>query len=327
MRKLINRVALLVTASCLLILAIIYVVASNRNGTPSNISPTPSASVNTNVSDVPGVIEVPVDAIPTSEGHLWRISSDSNRQLAQCFTRERITFTGLHTLNYANDIPGAQASVSWVTGVIAPSNYFSSAVQLCVTGADRTSDLTELTPGGSSASATTATNGPTRGYATATGVDGMMLLTFWTQPGAPAIAPSPANVMGFRALALYKLAKMGVKVPEVVACQMVAERPIARVPSEVLAMIKAKYANLAPISILSQITGVVDVRAESVAPHLCLYSDGRQVAYVGKVPTSATQAIEVAVKHQPDRVAGGTNSFVMFAKIPTKGWIIVDEWG
>lgn len=302
-------------------------MASNRSGTSATTSATPSASVNTNVPDVPGVIEVPVGAIPTSEGHLWRITSDSNKQLAQCFTREKIIFTGLHALNYANDIPGAQASVSWVTGVIAPPNYFSSAVQLCMTGGDRTSDLTGLTPGDPGASATTATNGPTHSYATSTSVDGMMLLTFWTQPGAPVMSPSPANVMGFRAVALYKLAIMGVKMPEVMACQMVAERPIAKVPSEVLTLIKDKYADLAPVSILSQITGVVDVRAESVAPHICLYSDGRQMAYVGKVPTSATQAIEVAVKHQPDRVTGGTNSFVTFAKIPTKGWIIVDEWG
>ncbi|GEM_PF-3598786 len=329
MRKTLIRISFVLVAGCLLAFIVLHGIATNRHISSSDIkaSARPSSSVSS-VSDVSGVVEVPVNVIPTSEGHLWHIASNSNVELAQCLIQGRISFTGLHTLNYANDIPGAQASVSWITGVIAPPDYFTSAIQHCMTGADHPSNLTELTPGDSvtsPTSETSATNGSLRSYATAASVNGMMLLTFWTQPGAPVISPSPANAMGFRAVSLYKLAAAGAQSPEVVACQMVRERPIAKVPPEVEALVNARYAKLAPIKILYQYAGVVDVRAESVTPHICIYSDGRQAAYTGKVPASATEAIEVDVQHAPSPPTGTVETFLMLAKIPNQGWVVVDE--
>lgn len=334
MRKSIIRVSLLLVVASLLTFVVLNVLSSNRNNHSVSASPHPTASTSTSTSpdvpDVPGMPVVSVDAIPTSGGNLWRIASDSNKELVRCLTQERIIFIGLHTLDYANDIPGAKASVSWVTGVINPPEYFTSAIQHCATGADHASNLTELTPDGSVTSPTSetiATNGSLRSYATATGINGTMLLTFWTQPGVPVITPSPANAIAFRAVALYKLAALGVTDPEVVPCQIVRERPIAKVPSEVGALIKTRYAKLAPVKILYQYAQEVDIRAESVTPHICVYSDGRQVAYAGKVPTSATEAIQVDVKHAPSPPTESVESFLTFAKIPGQGWIIVDEWG
>ncbi|OIQ63510.1 hypothetical protein GALL_549500 [mine drainage metagenome] len=170
-----------------------------------------------------------------------------------------------------------------------------------------------------------AISGLNRSYATAAKVDAKMLLTFWTQPGAPAISPSPANAMGFRALALYELAAMGVTNPEVIACPSTAVGPVVKVPPEVIAIIKVRYAKLAPLRISNQWSNAVDVKAESVTPHICVYADGRQVSYYGKVPTNATQAISVLVDHAPWPITGGTNTFVRLALIPNQGWIVIDE--
>ncbi|OIQ65804.1 hypothetical protein GALL_526350 [mine drainage metagenome] len=332
MSKTIIRISLSLVVVAALVFALLNVFSSNRNSRSVSASPHPSTSTNTSppIPDVLGMPVVPVDAIPTVGGHVWRIVNDSNKELARCLTSERINFVGIHTLEYANDIPGAQASVSWITGSNAPSGYFTSAIQQCTIGADQPRDLTELTPDDSVTSPTSetmATNGSLRSYATGTSINGTMLVAFWTQPGAPVISPSPANAIAFRAVALYKLAALGVMNPEVVACKMVAERPIVKTPPEVAALIKAKYADLAPVTILSKYTGAVDVRAESVTPHICVYSDGRQVEYSGKVPTSATEAIVVGVQHASRPLTGGTDSFVTAAKIPTSGWVIVDAWG
>lgn len=329
MRKAIIRISISLVVVSALVFALFNVFSSNRNSHSVSASPHSSTSTNTSppVPDVLGMPVVPVDAIPTSGGHVWRVVDDSNKELAQCLTSERINFVGIHTLDYANDVPGAQASVSWITGFNAPSGYFTAAVQHCVIGVDRPRELNEYAPGDFDNSESMAITGLNRSYATAAKVDVKMMLTFWMQPGAPSIAPSPANAMGFRALALYKLAAMGVMNPEAVACKMVAERPIVKTPPEVATLINAKYANLAPVTILSKYTGAVDVRAESVTPHICVYSDGRQVEYTGKVPTAATEAIVVGVQHVPRPLTGGTDSFVTAVKIPTKGWVIVDDWG
>lgn len=334
MRKRVIRLSLLVVVAALLVFSILYVIAASHNGHSASASP--STSTSTNVPDVRGVADVSIDAIPISGGHPWRINSNSNQELAQCLTRERINFTGVHTRDYVNGVLGARASVSWISGVIAPPEYFTSAIQLCLTGVVRTSDATGANAGDFfDASATMVTNGRIRSYATAaranqmgtTGIPGTMILAFWTQPDAQLISPSPASVMAARAIALYKLAALGVNEPDVVTCPTVAERPITKVPPAVLTIIKAKYAKLAPVKILYQYTAVVDVRAESVTPHICLYSDGRQVAYSGKVPTSATQALVVDVQHAPSPPTESVENFLMLAKIPTQGWIIVDEWG
>lgn len=330
MKKTLTRLSILVVVVSLLAFAIVNVLSSNRKGHSINAS----TSTVTKVPDVAGVAETSIDVLPISGGHPWRINSNSNLELAQCLTRERINFTGVHTRDFVNGVAGARANVSWISGVIAPPNYFTSAIQFCLTGADRTSDAIGVNAGDFfDASATVTAKGRIRSYATAarademgtTGIPGIMVLAFWTAPGAPLISPSPASVIAARAIALYKLAAMGVNEPEVVACQGGAERSIAKAPPEVVTLINGRYAKFAPVTILRKFTAVVDVRSESATPHICIYSDGRQVAYTGKVPTSATQAIEVAVHHAPWPPTENVLNFVMLAKIPTKGWIVIDE--
>lgn len=318
----------------LLTFASVYVIAAHRDSPSVSSSPRPSPTSLASVPDVAGVPDVSIDVLPISGVNPWRINSISNRQLAQCLTHERIDFIGVNSREYVNNILGAHASVSWISGVIAPPDYLTSAIQLCAAGADRTSEAIGVNVGDFfDASATMAASGRVRSYATAaradqwgtTGIPAVMILAFWTQPGAPMMSPSPASVVAARGVALYKLAALGIANPAVVSCRVIRERPGAKVPSEVEALIKARYAKLAPITILSKYTAQVDLRAESVTPHICVYSDGRQVAYTGKVPTLATQAIELDVHHAPWPPTENVENFVMLAKIPTKGWVVINE--
>lgn len=318
MKKSIVSILLLVVVSSLLVITVVYLVGSNRNA--GSISASPHPTINVNVSDVP------VDAIPAFSGHMWRIASDSNKQFVQCFTAQKIKFAQVRTLNYRNDIPDAQANISWIQGINAPPDYFTLATQHCLAGAGQVSNSIGVNTGNfSDLSALTATNGSNFSYATAVSADNMLVLTFWMQPSAPVMSPSPASVMAARAIALYNVAKMGVRDPKIVSCQYVAQRPKAKVPSELLTLVNAHYAKLAPVTVLGKLTGVVDVSAESTAPHICVYSDGVQVAHSGKIPPAATAAISVAVEHAPDPVTSNVFNTLLLARIPNKGWVTVDE--
>jgi hypothetical protein len=337
MGKSIVRTILLVAAGCFLVFLIVMVVGaiffglsssvSSKSGPVTSASATPSAgvSVDPNPTISAFVSDVPVGAIPTTGIQDWRVASNSNRQLAQCISDQRINFAQVRSLNYTNGVPGAQASVSWIGGINAPPDYFTSAIQHCAAAADQPTNLTEMFPGAGEASAMMSLKGNVRSYATAASVDGLMALAFWTQPDAAELSPSPASSMAARAIALYKSSRLGVRDPKVMECPIVRERPIVPLPAEVGALIRTKFAALAPIRILDKYTSSIGIQAESVTPHICLYSDGRQVEYAGKVPTTATEAVMADVGHAPDPVFGNNETFVWWAKIPNRGWILFDE--
>jgi hypothetical protein len=337
MGKSIARTILLVIAGCFLVFLVVVVlggaffglsISIRSSSSPAiSLSATPSASLNVdpNPTISPFVSDVPVGAITTKGIQDWRVASNSNRQLAQCLADERINFAQVRTLNYTNGIPGAQASVSWIEGINAPPDYFTSAIQHCAAAADQLTNLTEMFPGDGEASATMSLNGNVRRYATAAGIDGLMVLAFWTQPDAAEISPSPASSIVARAIALYKASQLGVRDPKLVQCLIVRERPIVPLPAKVRALIRTKFATLKQVRILDKYTSSIGIEAESVTPHICLYSDGRQVEYAGKVPTTATEAVMADVEHAPDPVFGNNETFVWWAKIPNKGWILFDE--
>ncbi|HUW77967.1 MAG TPA: hypothetical protein VMV52_04375 [Candidatus Nanopelagicaceae bacterium] len=317
MRKATTRFSAMAVGGGLLVILVVYLIGFNRNDSLTRTSPSPTISSY--------VANVPVGAIPTSGGYLWRVASNSNQQTAQCLTKQRIRFGEVRTLNYTNDVAAAQANVSWIQGVNAPPDYLTSALQFCLAGSDQARESIGVNAGNFDASSTTAAEGDIYSYATATSVDGLMVLTFWVQPGASMMSPSPASVMAARAVAQYKLAQEGVSNPEVVACHSVGPLPKAKIPPEVMNLLEAKYEKLAPYKILSQYTVAVDVRAESVTPHICVYSEGQQIAHYGVVPATATQAIEVSTEHAPWPPTFERTSIVVVAKTPTEGWKIVSE--
>jgi hypothetical protein len=320
MRKAPARFSAMVIGGGLLVGLVVYLIGFDRNVPLAGTSPNPSPTINAYVSNMP------VNAIPTSGGHLWRVASNSNKQVAQCLTAQRINFSQVRTINYVNDVPGAQANVSWIQGFNAPPDYFTSALQLCLAGSGHAKDSIGVNVGNfNSPSATTSTKGETYSYATATGVDGLMVLTFWVQARASVISPSPASAMAARTVALYRLAQIGVTDPKIVACHSLGPLPAAKILPAVMILIQARYEKLAPYRIESQYARVVDVRAESVTPHICIYPAGQQIAYHGNVPATATQAIQLLIKHAPDPLAFERTSVVVVAKMPNSGWAIVSE--
>jgi hypothetical protein len=108
---------------------------------------------------------------------------------------------------------------------------------------------------------------------------------------------------------LTELAAQGVKAPKAVACQLPRDRKVTKIPEAVYALIQANFANLKPVSISSQCALAVDLKSESVTPHICHYSDGWEYALTGSVPNTATAAIELMIQQR-----GGLSS----AKVPLR---------
>ena len=86
------------------------------------------------------------------------------------------------------------------------------------------------------------------------------------------------------------------------------------------------YANkkLGPITIYRNQEQVKEVKLVTVGVHWCLNAPGSKGAYVGAVPKAALSVVEVYVFHKPYPNPVRSN-FLMVAKMPLKGWIVVAE--
>ena len=70
---------------------------------------------------------------------------------------------------------------------------------------------------------------------------------------------------------------------------------------------------------------VMDVKLWTVGIHPCLNPGGPSGAYVGAVPKNAKSAVQIYVYHKPYPVVENSWHFLMLAKLPTKGWVVVSE--
>lgn len=82
---------------------------------------------------------------------------------------------------------------------------------------------------------------------------------------------------------------------------------------------------LAPVYIYLNREQVKEVKLWTVGVHSCLNAPGSKGAYVGAVPKTALAAVEVYVHHKPYQDMPVATNFLVVAKTPTKGWVVVAE--
>jgi hypothetical protein len=106
----------------------------------------------------------------------------------------RLSNDRLVSTTYANDVIGAHAGVFWLKGLLGPPDFYTSALQPCFARVEKGGEIIDTSTIDNAAS--TGTKGQVRSFAAAQengGVlaEGVILLAFWVQPGAPETSTSP----------------------------------------------------------------------------------------------------------------------------------------
>jgi hypothetical protein len=82
---------------------------------------------------------------------------------------------------------------------------------------------------------------------------------------------------------------------------------------------------LSPIKIYKNQEQVMDVKLWTIGIHPCLNPGASSGAYVGAVPKNAKSVVKIYVYHKPYPAVPNSWHFLMLAKLPTKGWVVVSE--
>ena len=115
--------------------------------------------------------------------------------------------------------------------------------------------------------------------------------------------------------------------PSLPDCSKVYIGPFNPVEKEVhTAALKYYQAKkLSPIKIYGNREQVMDVNLWTVGIHPCSSGGASSGAYVGAVPKNAMSAVQIYVSHKPYTAVPNSSHFLMLAKVPTKGWVVVSE--
>lgn len=262
------------------------------------------------------------DALPVVAGHKWRLSSNSNATLLHCLVAYGVVSEfHLRTQQYVNDAAKSYAFISYAEKLTARPTDVAYLLQTCLNSVENPTQAYYSTSSGPfDSDAFMGVDKGTRSYSTATSYEGVMILTYWAQAGAPILNPPPSTAMTDQVIAIKELAAIGVTNPFVMHCPNSGSGKSIAVPSAIRGQVTKLFAKLAPAVIYKDHAWEVDIRAESTIPHICIFSWGASQAHSGAVPPNASRAVEVAVQHAINPVVGGDTSFVTFAYIPGSGW-------